>query len=144
MAQLLHQFQAGITIAFCLWATPTHQQAEYYDRRNICRAVFACSATLNDFTSNWSTARVFSDVFDILVETLPLTEFGDPSQHWSISEPEAAVLSRYIDRLKDLKVQSRVISMLEAMANGPRPCYKNLTVEETVWIQYEHRDDKVG
>ncbi|KAF5496618.1 Positive regulator of purine utilization [Colletotrichum fructicola] len=136
---LLHQFQAGICVVFCLWATPTHQQMALYDRRPVCQALFACLATLIDFASKWSSAQVFRDVFELLMEAVPVVEFGDPSQSWSITPPQSANLQLFITELEDLKVQQKVINMLKTMRKGRVP-FTSPSVEETQWIQYEHNE----
>ncbi|KAF4872502.1 hypothetical protein CGCSCA1_v008329 [Colletotrichum siamense] len=136
---LLHQFQAGICVVFCLWATPTHQQMALYDRRPVCQALFACLATLIDFASKWSSAQVFRDVFELLMEAVPVVEFGDPSQSWSITPPQSANLQLFINELEDLKVQQKVINMLKTMRRGRVP-FTSPSVEETQWIQYEHNE----
>lgn len=137
--QLLHQFQAGINVAFCLWATPTHQQFELYDSRSIAKAFFACSATLNDFCVRWSSAQVFRDIFDLVVEALPLTEFGHFTQRWSLSVTQANELHGQLKKLEELRVQQKVIDMLSSMSQGARPSYSAPTIEETISIQFEVR-----
>lgn len=127
-------------MAFCLWATPTHHQAEYYDRRGVCKAFFSCSATLNDFCTKWQSARVFGDTFDLLVEALPLTEFGDPTQYWSLAQPVIIQLKQFIVQLEELRIQQKVITMLRMMCQGRYPAYSRPAVDETSWIQYEYRD----
>ncbi|KAF5520219.1 Transcriptional activator protein acu-15 [Colletotrichum aenigma] len=136
---LLHQFQAGVGVVFCLWATPTHQQMALYDRRPVCQALFACLATLIDFASKWSSAQVFRDVFELLMEAVPVVEFGDPSQSWSITPPQSANLQLLVTELEDLKVQQKVINMLKTMRKGRVP-FTSPSVEETQWIQYEHNE----
>ncbi|KAK2779634.1 hypothetical protein CKAH01_02982 [Colletotrichum kahawae] len=115
---LLHQFQAGVCVVFCLWATPTHQQMTLYDRRPICQALFACLATLIDFASKWSSAQVFRDVFELLMEAVPVVEFGDPSQSWSITPPQSANLQLLITELEDLKVQQKGAGAVHVAISG--------------------------
>lgn len=126
-------------MVFCLWATPTHQQMALYDRRPVCQALFACLATLIDFASKWSSAQVFRDVFELLMEAVPVVEFGDPSQSWSITPPQSANLQLLVTELEDLKVQQKVINMLKTMRKGRVP-FTSPLVEETQWIQYEHNE----
>ncbi|KAH9231224.1 hypothetical protein K456DRAFT_38829 [Colletotrichum gloeosporioides 23] len=115
---LLHQFQAGICVVFCLWATPTHHQMALYDRRPVCQALFACLATLIDFASKWSSAQVFRDVFELLMEAVPVVEFGDPSQSWSITPPQSANLQLFITELEDLKVQQKGAGAVHVAISG--------------------------
>ncbi|KAI0167385.1 hypothetical protein BJ166DRAFT_623288 [Pestalotiopsis sp. NC0098] len=137
---LIHQFQAGVIMIYCLWATPTHQQLSLYDRRSVCRALFACSATLVDYANKWASAHVFQNVFDLLTEEVPVSEYGDPTQQWTLSPDSCAELRRFSLELERLQVQRRVVSLLRDMARGSRPGYTPPSVEETQWIQYIHPD----
>lgn len=125
---------------YCLWATPTHQQLSLYDRRSVCRALFACSATLVDYANKWASAHVFQNVFDLLTEEVPVSEYGDPTQQWTLSPDGCAELRRFSLELERLQVQRRVVSLLRDMARGSRPGYTPPSVEETQWIQYIHPD----
>ncbi|KAL2670265.1 hypothetical protein Neosp_014732 [[Neocosmospora] mangrovei] len=135
---LLHQFQAGVCIVFCLWATPTHQQHGLYDCRAVSQAFFSCLATLVDFATKWETARVFRDIFELLMDAVPISQFGDPSQSWSLHQPCKVALREMIDELSEVKIQQKVTDMLSMMARESRPSYSSLSIEETHWIQYEH------
>lgn len=125
---------------YCLWATPTHQQLSLYDRRALCQAVFACSATLVEFASKWSTARVFRDIFDILTQEIPMTEYGDPMQQWTLSPDRSLELKLLATSLEELRVQCKIVSLLHGIARGRRPSYTSPSIEETHWIQYEYLD----
>lgn len=94
---------------------------------------------MNEFCGKWTSARVFRDTFDLLVSALPLTEYGDPNQYWSLPQSAVLKLQGFIEKLEDLKVQQKVISTLSMMCQGSRPLHSKPTVEETLWIQYEHR-----
>ncbi|ETS78703.1 hypothetical protein PFICI_08556 [Pestalotiopsis fici W106-1] len=137
---LIHQFQAGVIMLYCLWATPTHQQLSLYDRRSVCRALFACSATLVDYANKWTSAHVFQNVFDLLTEEIPISEYGDPMQQWTFSPDSCTELLRLSRELERLQVQRKVVSLLRDMARGSRPCYSAPSIEETQWIQYIHPD----
>lgn len=128
---------------FCLWATPTHQQQSFYDRRSVCQALFACLATLGDFANKWPTAGVFRDIFEILTDAIPISEYGDPGQRWSISPLQGIRLKSMVTELESIKVQGRVIRILNGMLRASRPIYTSISVEETRWIQYEHLDDRM-
>ncbi|VUC38191.1 unnamed protein product [Clonostachys rosea] len=138
---LLHQFQAAITVIFCLWATPTHQQAEFYDQRAVSHSLFSGMATLVDFSTRWEPAQVLRNVFELLTESLPISEFGNPFQQWSLSPDNIDDLDQMIVELEELKAQPKVVSMLRTMMRGPRPQYTPPSVTEIQWIQYEHQYD---
>ncbi|CAH0056949.1 unnamed protein product [Clonostachys solani] len=138
---LLHQFQAAITVIFCLWATPTHQQAEFYDQRALSHSLFSGMATLVDFSTRWEPAHVLRNVFELLTESLPISEFGNPFQQWSLSPDNIDDLDQMIVELEELKAQPKVVSMLRTMMRGPRPQYTPPSVTEIQWIQYEHQYD---
>ncbi|KAF4810050.1 Positive regulator of purine utilization [Colletotrichum siamense] len=86
-----------------------------------------------------SPILLFRDVFELLMEAVPVVEFGDPSQSWSITPPQSANLQLFINELEDLKVQQKVINMLKTMRRGRVP-FTSPSVEETQWIQYEHNE----
>ncbi|KAH8895257.1 hypothetical protein GQ53DRAFT_48816 [Thozetella sp. PMI_491] len=134
---LVHQFQAGIIMMYSLWATPTHQQHSLYDRREICRAMFSCSATLVDFANKWRNACAFRDVFDLLTQGIPISEYGDPVQEWSLAPDQSEELCRLSAALEELKVTRRVVGLLLEIARGPRPGYSALSIQETQWVQFE-------
>ncbi|KAH6962155.1 hypothetical protein BKA56DRAFT_598405 [Ilyonectria sp. MPI-CAGE-AT-0026] len=138
---LLHQFQAAVSVVFCLWATPTHQQLEFYDRRAVCQALFAALATLVEFSNKWAAAQVFREIFELLTEALPVTEYGDSAQQWTISPSHAKDLEQLIPELQGLKVQRKVVTMLNKILRGPRPVFTPLSVAETQWIQYEYIEE---
>ncbi|KAK2606712.1 hypothetical protein N8I77_005443 [Diaporthe amygdali] len=135
---LIHQFQAGVIVLYCLWATPTHQQLALYDRRVVCQAIFACLATLVDYANKWASAHVFQSVFSLLTEDIPVSEYGDPVQQWTLSLDSCAELLELTLELERLQVQKRLVYLLRDMAKGSRPCYVAPSIEETQWIQYTY------
>lgn len=81
---------------------------------------------------------MFRDIFELLMDAVPISQFGDPSQSWSLHQPCKVALRDMIDELSEARIQQKVIDMLSMMANGSRPSYSLLSIEETHWIQYEH------
>ncbi|KAM0817500.1 putative Transcription factor domain-containing protein [Seiridium cardinale] len=137
---LVHQFQAGVIVIYCLWATPTHQQLALYDRREVGQALFACLATLVDYANKWASAHVFQSIFSLLVDEIPISEYGDPIQQWAIAPDRCEELLKLTLELEQLQIQKKVVSILRDMAKGSRPCYMVPSIEETQWIQYTHPD----
>lgn len=121
---------------YCLWATPTHQQLSLYDRREVSDTLFSCSATLVEYAHKWSTAHVFRDIFELLTQIMPISEYGDPMQQWTCCPERAAELLQLSAKLESLQIQERIISLVRSIAEGPRPSYMPPSIEETEWIQY--------
>ncbi|KAI0473451.1 hypothetical protein GGR56DRAFT_531998 [Xylariaceae sp. FL0804] len=150
---LVHQFQAGVVLLYCVWATPTHLQRALYDGRAVCQALFACSATLVDFYAahRWGAsfgnathpARVLRNVFDLLTREVPVSEFGDPTQQWALSPEAGKELRQLAAELEAprLQLQGRVVALLREMAAGGRVTHAGApSEEETRWIQYTYPD----
>lgn len=81
---------------------------------------------------------MFCDVFELLMDAVPISKFGDPSQSRSLHQPYNVALTRMVEELAGVKIQQKVIDMLSMMARGSRPSYSSLSIDETRWIQYEH------
>jgi hypothetical protein len=64
--QLINQFSVGITMLYCLWATPPQSRTDAYNSKNILEAVRGCS-------NNLAIIAVL-DVFELLATEVPLVE----------------------------------------------------------------------
>ncbi|KAJ5118906.1 hypothetical protein N7448_010613 [Penicillium atrosanguineum] len=71
---LINQFSVGITMLYCLWATPPQSRSEAYNSKNIFQAVRCCSNNLAVFAERWEQARDLVDVFELLATEVPLVE----------------------------------------------------------------------
>lgn len=69
--QLLSQFGIGITLLYCLWATPPSFRSEIYQSPRIPTTVRTCSVILAVFAEHWRQAEPLRDLFDILSESIP-------------------------------------------------------------------------
>ncbi|KAJ5184087.1 hypothetical protein N7492_001703 [Penicillium capsulatum] len=69
---LLSQFGVGITLLYCLWATPPSYRSDAYRLPRISTAVRTCSVILAVFAEQWREADPLRDLFDTLSESTPI------------------------------------------------------------------------
>lgn len=72
--QLISQFSVGITILYCLWATPPKFRSDAYNPKRVLEAVRACSNNIAIMTERWERAKDLLDVFEIFATEVPLVE----------------------------------------------------------------------
>ncbi|KZZ93237.1 Transcription factor [Moelleriella libera RCEF 2490] len=71
---LLVQFQSGVTILYCCWATPPEYRTDSYDSPDVADAVRACSNILALLADRWPRAECLRDVFELLAREIPLVD----------------------------------------------------------------------
>lgn len=71
---LLTQFQIGVTLLYCFWATPPSQWKESYKSSDVFDAMRACSSTLAILAERWAEAECCRDVFEVLAREVPVGE----------------------------------------------------------------------
>ncbi|KAF5680755.1 hypothetical protein FDENT_8316 [Fusarium denticulatum] len=71
---LLVQFQSGVTILYCCWATPPEYRTESYYSPDVSNALRACSNILALLTDRWPKAECLRDVFELLAREVPLVD----------------------------------------------------------------------
>ena len=74
MAQLLTQFQIGVTLLYCFWATPLNLWKDSYRSSDVFDAMRACSSTLAILAERWAEAECCRDVFEVLAREIPVGE----------------------------------------------------------------------
>ncbi|KAL4960188.1 fungal specific transcription factor domain-containing protein [Aspergillus stella-maris] len=71
---LVSQFSVGITMLYCLWATPPKFRTNAYNAKSILGATRACSNNLTIIAERWEQAKDLLDVFELLATEVPLVE----------------------------------------------------------------------
>jgi hypothetical protein len=79
--QLINQFSVGITVLYCLWATPPQSRTDAYNWKNILEAVRGCSNNLVIIAERWERAKDLLDVFELLATEDPLVEIISSSDN---------------------------------------------------------------
>ncbi|KAF2804998.1 uncharacterized protein BDZ99DRAFT_544078 [Mytilinidion resinicola] len=119
---LLVQFQAGITLLYCFWATPPQYRTENYDSPDVSDALRACSNILAIMADRWPKADCLRDVFELLAREIPLVD--RPSRPpVRISDKSATKLRQALPDVRRLIVHRIVMRMIEEMIEDdfPRP-----------------------
>ncbi|KIV98845.1 uncharacterized protein PV09_09416 [Verruconis gallopava] len=71
---LLTQFQIGVTLLYCFFATPPSQWKDSYRSPDVLDAIRACSTTLAILADRWTEAECTRDVFEVLAREVPVAE----------------------------------------------------------------------
>ncbi|KAK6085192.1 fungal specific transcription factor domain-containing protein [Seiridium cupressi] len=69
---LLTQFQIGVNLLYCFYATPISHWKESYKSVDVSDAIRACSSTLAILSERWVEAECVRDVFEILAREMPI------------------------------------------------------------------------
>ncbi|KAF8853429.1 hypothetical protein BDZ45DRAFT_694236 [Acephala macrosclerotiorum] len=111
---LVHQFQAGITLLYCFWATPPPLAHEVYRAPDIEVALLACAATLAEFSSRWDSARHFKAVFDLLNDEVVRKGRRVYNCAWRFH----AELYHLVGELRKGRAHRRVLKLVEDMSGA--------------------------
>ncbi|KAF2023990.1 hypothetical protein EK21DRAFT_104984 [Setomelanomma holmii] len=119
---LLVQFQSGITLLYCFWATPPDQRTENYDSLDVSDALRACSNILAIMADRWAKAECLRDVLELLAREIPLVDrpHRPPTR---LSEKASTTIREHLTEVRSLIVHRPVLRMLEEMVSEdfPRP-----------------------
>jgi hypothetical protein len=124
--QLLVQFQSGITLLYCFWATAPEDRTANYDSLDVPDALRACSNILAIMADRWERADCLRDVFELLVREIPLVDRPNnlPSR---LTNRTIAKVQAHLLQLRELVVHRPVLRMIEEMISedfprAARPC----------------------
>ncbi|EXJ94827.1 hypothetical protein A1O1_03225 [Capronia coronata CBS 617.96] len=121
---LISQFSMGITILYCLWATPPKFRTESYDSKHIFEAIRACSNNLAIITEKWESTKDLSDIFELLATEIPLAESASSSGERAVKrvgEAAAEEIRSKLPRIKSLVLNRETIRMMEEMISEDFP-----------------------
>uniref|UniRef100_A0A8H7KCW2 Xylanolytic transcriptional activator regulatory domain-containing protein n=1 Tax=Bionectria ochroleuca TaxID=29856 RepID=A0A8H7KCW2_BIOOC len=69
---LLTQFQIGVTLLYCFFATPPSRWKDSYTSPDVSDAIRACSSTLAILAERWAEAECVRDTFELLAGEIPI------------------------------------------------------------------------
>ena len=109
---MMHYFQAGTTILYCLLKTPTSQQTPLFTSPVVMEAIRGCLNVLAEFSQNWAAAKEFWQIYDILVET---TLSNSGRGILSMQESKRASLYCLLAKLRSVGANRWAMEMIEDM-----------------------------
>ncbi|KAK7428192.1 hypothetical protein QQZ08_005258 [Neonectria magnoliae] len=120
---LLVQFQSGITLLYCFWATPSEHRTENYHSPDVSDALRACSNILAIMADRWPKADCLRDVFELLAREIPLIE-RTKRQPNRISEKAVTAIRGKLPQVRALVVHRSILRMLDEMISEDFPHLK--------------------
>ncbi|KAM5342273.1 hypothetical protein ACJ41O_013239 [Fusarium nematophilum] len=117
---VLVQFQSGVTLLYCFWATPPEFRTDNYDSPDVSDALRACSNILALMADRWPKAECLRDVFELLAREVPLIDRPNrpPAR---ISDSSAAVIKQNLSQVRALVVHRSILRMIEEMVTEDFP-----------------------
>ncbi|KAI9729375.1 MAG: hypothetical protein M1834_006899 [Cirrosporium novae-zelandiae] len=142
---LLTQFQIGVTLLYCFWATPPRFRTDSYYSPDVPDALRACSNVLAILAERWKEADCLRDVFELLARNIPLVDRplhprrGHPdyekgtysSPQRVSSEVENKIRSRWA-MLESLVVHRAILRMIDEMISEDFPRPEDDAAEEVI------------
>ncbi|KAF2733970.1 hypothetical protein EJ04DRAFT_467568 [Polyplosphaeria fusca] len=117
---LLVQFQSGITLLYCFWATPPESRTDNFDSLDVPDALRACSNILAIMADRWAKADCLRDVFELLAREIPLVD--RPSRPPTrLSDKTVVAIQEKLPQLRALIVHRSILRMLDEMINEDFP-----------------------
>ncbi|KAI4674843.1 uncharacterized protein J4E84_010284 [Alternaria hordeiaustralica] len=117
---LLVQFQSGITLLYCFWATPPEHRTDNYYSFDVSDALRACSNILAIMADRWAKAECLRDVFELLAREIPLVDRPNkpPTR---LSEKTVTAVREHLPQVRALVVHRPVLRMIDEMINEDFP-----------------------
>ncbi|CAN9224832.1 unnamed protein product [Alternaria alternata] len=117
---LLVQFQSGITLLYCFWATPPEQRTENYFSLDVPDALRACSNILAIMADRWAKAECLRDVFELLAREIPLVDRPNkpPTR---LSDKTVTAIQAHLPQVRALVVHRPVLRMIDEMIHEDFP-----------------------
>ncbi|EPE09351.1 transcriptional activator protein acu [Ophiostoma piceae UAMH 11346] len=112
---LLSQFQIGVTLLYCFFATPPALWPAAYNSTDVPDAVRACSSTLAVLAERWVEAECVRDVFEVLARDVPFGASWDRPQR--MSESGRATIDTCWPDIKKIVMDRPTLGMIREMAN---------------------------
>ncbi|KAI0144517.1 fungal-specific transcription factor domain-containing protein [Xylariaceae sp. FL1272] len=117
---LIHQFQAGVALLYCFWATPPEYRTENYDSDDVPDAVRACSNILAIMADRWPKADCLRDVFEHLAREVPLVDRPNRPPTRLSNKIEMAVREK-LPEVRNMVVHNSTLRMIEEMISEDFP-----------------------
>ncbi|KAL4941384.1 fungal-specific transcription factor domain-containing protein [Aspergillus oleicola] len=142
---LVSQFSVGVTMLYCLWATPPKFRTDAYNAKSILGATRACSNNLTIIAERWEQAKGLLDVFELLATEVPLVEHssiqGSPSGRsvTRIGEETVNEIREKLPAVGLIVLNRDVMGMIEQMITEDFP--GDNTVVESAPLREPETDD---
>lgn len=118
------QFQSGITLLYCFWATPPEYRTANYDSPDVSDALRACSNILAILADRWPKGECLRDVFELLAREVPLMD--RPSRPPTrVSDSSADAIRKMLTKVRCLIVHRSIMRMIEEMISDDFPRLHN-------------------
>jgi hypothetical protein len=133
--QLIVQFQSGITLLYCFWATPPKHRTDNYHSPDVSNALRACSNILAIMADRWPKADCLRDVFELLTREIPL--INHPTRpRTRVSERSATAIREKLPQVRTMVVHRSILRMLDEMVSEefPRSNYSAPTTMEAAEV----------
>ncbi|KAE8866640.1 hypothetical protein PTNB73_04734 [Pyrenophora teres f. teres] len=117
---LIVQFQSGITLLYCFWATAPEHRTENYNSLDVPDALRACSNVLAIMADRWAKADCLRDVFELLVREIPLVDHPNKPPV-RLSEKASSAIQLHLPQVRALVVHRPVLRMIEEMISEDFP-----------------------
>lgn len=114
------QFQSGITLLYCFWATPPQYRSENYESPDVAIAIRSCSNILAIFANQWPKADCIRDVFELLASEIPLNDRPNRPPI-RIREDTAADIREKLPNVRALVVHRSILRLIEEMISEDFP-----------------------
>ncbi|KKY23031.1 putative zn 2cys6 transcription [Phaeomoniella chlamydospora] len=111
---LLTQFQIGVTLLYCFYATPPTQWKASYKSADVPDAIRACSSTLAILAERWAEAECVRDIFEIIAREVPVGEtWGRPKR---MSEGGRRAVEENWKRVSEIVIHRPTMRMIHEIA----------------------------
>lgn len=117
---LLVQFQSGITLLYCFWATPPECRTDNYDSLDVPDALRACSNILAIMADRWAKADCLRDVFELLAREIPLVDRPNKPPI-RLAEKTVQAIHTHLPQVRSLVVHRPVLRMIEEIISQDFP-----------------------
>ncbi|KAJ5945915.1 hypothetical protein N7454_002754 [Penicillium verhagenii] len=119
---LLSQFGIGITLLYCLWATPPSYRTNEYRSSEPLAAIRTCSVILAVFAEQWREAEPLRDLFDTLSASIPYHHLGVTGHSQNrFSANTASAIHAVWPHITSLVVNVDICRMINEMATEDYP-----------------------
>ncbi|ORX95885.1 fungal-specific transcription factor domain-domain-containing protein [Clohesyomyces aquaticus] len=118
---LLVQFQSGITLLYCFWATPPEYRTDNYDSLDVSDALRACSNILAIMADRWAKADCLRDAFELLAREIPLVDSPHRPPADRMSTRTVAAIREKLPQVRSLVVHRSILRMIEQMITDDFP-----------------------
>lgn len=131
--QLLVQFQSGIVLLYCFWATPPACRTHSFESMDVSDALRACSNIIALLVERWPNAECLQDVFELLAHEIPLTEHAGRTAR-RVSQDSSDRIQTLLPQLKRIIVHRQTIRTIEEIISEdfPRPAHGSVAWQGSV------------